>query len=93
MYSTRSGMNVLRHAAGSDGGLGGSRSTDRLIPIGENLLRFDHLFLGTGEIEFQFSGVARDVNLDGFETVAFHTGLELFVGFVEAVFLKAIIHD
>ena len=63
-----------------------------LIPVGQDLLRFHHLLLGTSEIEFQFSRLARDLNFDGFQAVAFHAGAELFVGFVGAVFLEAIAH-
>jgi hypothetical protein len=68
------------------------RPRTRSIPIGEDFLRFDYLLLGAGETEFQFSGLARDLNFDGFEAVAFHAGAELFVGFVDAVFLEAIAH-
>ena len=63
------------------------------IPIGEDLLRFHHLLGRAGETELHFSRSARDLNFDGFQAVTFHAGVELFVGFVEAVFLKAIIHD
>ena len=62
------------------------------IPIGEDFFRFSNLLLGAGESEFQFSRLARDLNFDGFKAVAFHAGAELFVGFVEAVFLEAIAH-
>ena len=69
-----------------------SKFRDGSIPIGEDLLRFDDLLLGAGEIEFQFSRLARDLNFDGIQSVAFHAGAELFVGFVEAMFLEAIGH-
>jgi hypothetical protein len=62
------------------------------VPISEDFLRFHHLLLGAGEIEPQFSRLACDLNFDGIQTIAFHAGAELFVGFVEAVFLEAIAH-
>ena len=62
------------------------------VPIREDLLRLGHLLFGAGEIEFQFSRFARDLNFDGFQAVTFHAGAELLVGFVEAVFLEAITH-
>jgi hypothetical protein len=64
----------------------------RSIPIGEDLLRFYYLLFGAGESEFQFSRLARDLNFDSFEAVTFRAGAQLFVGFVEAVFLEAIAH-
>jgi len=70
-----------------------ARSREKFsIPIRENLLRCHDLFLGTGETEFQFSCLARDLDFDGFQSAQLHSCPELFVGFVEAVFLEAIAH-
>lgn len=63
------------------------------IPIRENLVRFGYLILRTGEIEFQFSGLARNLNYDGVETIPLHACVELFLGFARSVFLKAVTHD
>jgi hypothetical protein len=64
-----------------------------LIPIRQNFLRLDDLVRRTGKTEFQFSGLARDLDFDGFEAVALHAGMELFVGFAGAVLLEAVAHD
>ena len=84
----------MRAVLQSDRGSGGLRMTweARLIPIGEDFLRFHHLLFGSGEIEPQFSCLAGDLYLDGVQTVAFHASAQLFVGFVEAMFLEAIAH-
>jgi hypothetical protein len=63
-----------------------------LVPIREYLLRFHNLFFRSGETELQFSGSASHLDLDGFQTAVFNSQAELFVGFVGAVFLKAIAH-
>ena len=64
-----------------------------LTPIGEDFVRFGDVFLRTGEVEGQFSGLAGDLHYDGVEAIAFHARVELFVGFPGAVFLEAISHD
>ena len=58
--------------------------------MGEDILCLCDLFLRSGESDLHFPGSARDLNFDGVETIADHTGAELFVGFVGAVFLEAI---
>jgi hypothetical protein len=62
------------------------------IPIRENLLGCRDLLRGTRETEFQFSRLARDLDFNGFQSAQLHSRAELFVGFVEAVFLEAIAH-
>jgi len=39
-------------------------------------------------MEFQFSSSARDVNLDGGQTIALHSQVELFVSLANSVALK-----
>jgi hypothetical protein len=59
-----------------------------LVPIGKDLLGLFYLFLRAGEVKFHFPGSARDVNLDGRQTTALHSQVELFVGFVYSVALQ-----
>jgi len=59
-----------------------------LVPVSKNLLGLFYLFLRAGEMEFQFSSSARDVNLDGGQTIALHSQVELFVSLANSVALK-----
>lgn len=61
-------------------------------PVGKNLFRRRDLLRGTGKTVFAFSGLAGDMNLDGFEAAVLHPQAELFVNFLDAVLLKAIAH-
>jgi hypothetical protein len=53
---------------------------------------FDHLVGRAGEVEFKFSGLAGDENLDGVQTAGDHTEAELFVDFAESMLLEAFAH-
>jgi hypothetical protein len=61
-------------------------------PISQNLFRCDDLLGRTGEIVFEFSGSAGDVNFDGIQAAVLHSQAELFVDFGDGVLLKAITH-
>jgi hypothetical protein len=61
-------------------------------PICKNLIRLHDLFWRTGEIEFEFSSPAGDMDLDGIEAAVFHPEAELFVDFSKTVLLEAIAH-
>jgi hypothetical protein len=63
------------------------------IPIRENLVGLGDVLFRAGEVECQFSGLARDLHGDGVEAIAFHACVELFVGFPGAVFVEAVSHD
>jgi hypothetical protein len=59
-----------------------------LVPVSKDLLGLFYLFLRAREVEFHFASSARDVNLDGGQTAALHSQVELFVSFVYPVPLK-----
>jgi hypothetical protein len=61
-------------------------------PISQNLFRCGDLLGRTGEIVFEFSGSAGDVNFDGIQAAVLHSQAELFVDFGDGVLLKAITH-
>ena len=60
----------------------------RLIPVRQDLFRLFYLFLRAGEVKFEFSGSACDVNLDGGQPAPLHSQVELFVSFAYSVTLK-----
>jgi hypothetical protein len=59
-----------------------------LVPVGEDLFSLFYLFLRAGELHFDFSGPAIDVNLDGGQATALHSQVELFVNLAYSVALK-----
>lgn len=61
----------------------------RLIPVGQDLLSFLHLFLRTGEIEFHFAGASSNQDSDGRQSTTLHAQVELSVGFFGSMALKA----
>ena len=60
----------------------------RLVPVSEDLFGLFYFLLRAGEVKFQFPGSARDVNLDGGQTTALHSQVELFVSLAYSVALK-----
>jgi len=68
--------------------LGVSGSAMRLIPVSQDLFRLFDLFLRAGEVKFEFSSSACDVNLNGGQPTPLHSQVELFVSFVHSVTLK-----
>ena len=48
------------------------------------------MFGRTGEVELEFSRLARDQDLDGVQSAGDHEEAELFVDFTESVLLQAI---
>jgi hypothetical protein len=62
-------------------------------PSRKNLLRRRNLFRRTGEIEFIFSCLACDMNLDSFQTAVLHPQAKLLIDFLDAVLLEALAHS
>ena len=63
------------------------------VPVGEDVPGLRHLLRRTREIESEFSGSTRDLDLDAVQAALLHSQVELFMSFFDPVPLKAIRHD
>src|SRR5689334_13264860 len=79
--------------SGKTAALPGPKSKSfRSSPVREDCPGLRNLRCRTGEVEFQFSAMACDLNFDRIEAVVFDSEAELFVGFSGSVFLEAVGH-
>ena len=89
-FSQHAGENCMRPENSNLLALRGGET--RSGPISNNLFRRGDLLRRTGKTVFAFSGLAVDMNFDGFEAAVLHPQAEGLVDFLDAVWLQAVAH-